>query len=231
MKNKSITTVWFLVLSGLVLLWATGPAAFGVITSNPDLPSDTGVYVPEQQVFAEYEGADLQIVLMDAVFDPLAETAVRTQAGADEVETFDSILAADFSIYTGGSYYGGGLGELAGPATMMTHDKWDVTTGIFDAEIVSMSLLGQIDGITLEIRESPTLASNGQTSITDLGGGLYDIESFFDVFTELSVDGGESWIPSTSSIRMDLVVPEPATIAILGLGALLMSRKRRALRL
>jgi len=227
MKNQSITNVWFLVLAGMIVLAGTCPVAFGVITSNPDLPSDTGVYVSQQQGGPKYEGADLQIVLMDAVFDPLAETAVRTQVGADELETFDSILAADFSIYSGGSYYGGGLGELAGPATMITSDKWDVTTGTFDAEIVSMSLSGQIDGITLEIRESPTLASNGQTLITDLGGGLYDIESFFDVFTELSVDGGGTWIPSTGSMRMDLVIPEPATIAILGLGAFLMSRKRR----
>lgn len=228
MKNQSITNVWFLVLAGMIVLAGTCSVAFGVITSNPLLPPDTGVYVPPQQVFARYYGADLDIIVMDAVFDPLAETAARTQAGVHEVETFDSILATDLSIYTGGFYYGGGLTELTGPATMMTYDKWDVTTGTFDAEIVSMELSGQIDGIPLEIRESPTLASIGQTSITDLGGGLYDIESFFDVFTELSVDGGDTWIPSTNSIRMDLVVPEPATIAILGLGAFLMSRKRKA---
>jgi len=228
MKNKSITTVWFLVLSGLVFAGTTGSVALGVITSNPDLPSDTGVYVPPQQVFAEYEGADLQIFLMDAVFDPLAETAVRTQAGADELETFDSILAADLSIYSGGSFLAGGLTQLTGPASMMTRDKWDVTTGIFDAEIVSMNLSGQVDGLDLWIRESPALPSLGGTSITDLGGGLYDIESFFDVFTELSVDGGDAWIPATGSIRMELMIPEPATIAMLGLGAFLMSRKRRA---
>jgi hypothetical protein len=49
------------------------------------------------------------------------------------------------------------------------------------------------------IRESPTLASTGQTTITDLGGGQFRIDSFFDVFTELSLDGGQSWSPSNSS--------------------------------
>ncbi|HIJ67491.1 MAG TPA: PEP-CTERM sorting domain-containing protein, partial [Planctomycetes bacterium] len=43
--------------------------------------------------------------------------------------------------------------------------------------------------------------------------------------TELSVDGGATWIPANDSIRMVLVIPEPATIAILALGALMMSRK------
>ena len=49
------------------------------------------------------------------------------------------------------------------------------------------------------IRESPTRQSLGQTQITDLGGGQFRIDSFFDVFTELSVDGGQTWLPSTDA--------------------------------
>lgn len=223
MKN-----VWFLVLAGMVVLGGTCSVAFGVITSNPALPPDRGVYVSTEQIAVSYTGLSLDIIVPDTVFDPLAETAVRTQVGADEVEIFDSIFTADLSIYTDGSYSVGGLTELTGPVSMMTRDKWDVTTGMFDAEIVSMELSGQIDGWTLEIHESPTLPSLGRTLITDLGGGLYAIDSFFDVFTEISVDGGLTWIPSNDSMHMNLEVPEPATIAMLGLGAFLMSRKRRA---
>jgi hypothetical protein len=71
--------------------------------------------------------------------------------------------------------------------------------------------------------------STGLTDITDLGGGLYHIDSFFDVFTELSIDGGSSWIPSDYSTRMTLVTPEPTTLALLGLGVVaLLLRKRQA---
>ena len=40
------------------------------------------------------------------------------------------------------------------------------------------------------VRESPTLASLGQTTITDIGGGSFKIDSFFDIFTKLSLDNG-----------------------------------------
>ena len=76
------------------------------------------------------------------------------------------------------------------------------------------------------IREDPTRASLGSTDITDIGGGLYHIDSFFDVFTELSVDGGSSWSACDYSTRMYLV-PEPVTLVLLALGGLAAIRRRR----
>lgn len=77
-----------------------------------------------------------------------------------------------------------------------------------------------------KVRESPMLASTGQALITDIGGGLYHIDSFFDVFTELSLDNGQTWIPSDGPARLTLV-PAPGTAAIVGLGGLLAARRRR----
>lgn len=76
------------------------------------------------------------------------------------------------------------------------------------------------------IRESPTLASTGQTTVTPIGGGLFQIDSFFDVFTELSLDGGATWLPSVNTTHtapyaghVELQgVPEPSTFALIGLG-------------
>jgi hypothetical protein len=78
------------------------------------------------------------------------------------------------------------------------------------------------------IRESPTRPSLGKTSITDIGppgsdpnpDNGYHIDSFFDVFTELSVDGGQTWIPKAGSrgTRVNLGgVPEPASIVFVAL--------------
>ncbi|MEX0611787.1 MAG: PEP-CTERM sorting domain-containing protein, partial [Pirellulales bacterium] len=111
------------------------------------------------------------------------------------------------------------------------------TTGNFPTEMVGMSLSGV--GPTppfIMIRESPTLPSLGETSITDVGGGLYHIDSFFDVFTELSLDGGATWMPNTApsaygppgSTRVILGIPEPASVVLVALGALaFVGRTRR----
>jgi hypothetical protein len=51
----------------------------------------------------------------------------------------------------------------------------------------------------MRLRESPTLASTGKTAISPTPGGSFVVSSFFDVFTELSLDNGATWSPSTSA--------------------------------
>jgi len=74
------------------------------------------------------------------------------------------------------------------------------------------------------LQESPTKASTGQTKIENMGGGLFQITSFFDVFTELSLDGGATWVASVDSTHVDLTnaTPLPAALPLFatGLGAL-----------
>jgi hypothetical protein len=92
--------------------------------------------------------------------------------------------------------------------------------------MIMMHLTGTVGPMSVEIRESPTLPSLGQTSILPSSGGRYRIDSFFDVFTELSINGGP-WIPNDAlssygppgSTHVDLV-PEPASLALLVLGLL-----------
>jgi hypothetical protein len=81
-----------------------------------------------------------------------------------------------------------------------------------------MSLSGNTPMGPIIIREDPGRDSTGRTDITDIGGGLYHIDSFFDVFTELSVDGGQSWIACDYGTRMTLF-PEPGSLTLLGIGA------------
>src|SRR5262249_29938883 len=58
----------------------------------------------------------------------------------------------------------------------------------------------------------PTLQSTGQTKITSLGGGGFRIDSFFDVFTETSTDGGASWSPSSGSSHLAAVQTTDANV-------------------
>jgi hypothetical protein len=91
----------------------------------------------------------------------------------------------------------------------------------FDMEMLSFDISNVYNGVSpFLIRESPTLRSTGRTTIETLASGQYRIDSFFDVFTEMSVDGGSTWFP---------MVPEPsalllAALATFGLG---IHRRRR----
>jgi hypothetical protein len=98
----------------------------------------------------------------------------------------------------------------------------------YATEVMSMDLtLSMPSGATIMIRESPTRASGGTTSVTPLSSEGYMISSFFDIWTELSLDGGQSWIPSQTAARFD-GLPEPSTLGLLALGALgLVARRGR----
>jgi len=54
------------------------------------------------------------------------------------------------------------------------------------------------------LRESPTLTSIGKTRLRRIGGG-YMMSSFFDIFTEISLDGGQSWSPVVNPSHVQLV--------------------------
>ena len=212
-----------LVLSG-GQVWAQG-----IDTPNPDLPPD-GVYLTPDDVHAMYSGPDLLIVLSAIQHRPFVPGMIHDDGAGNEIEDFGSSLQGQGACE--------GLAcdllgipavfpvNMTGPVQTLVLGKSGNTTGTFQTEMVSMSLSG--GGVT--VRESPSLPSLGQTSITDIGGGLYHIDSFFDVFTELSLDGGASWIPSTGSARVVLGVPEPASVVLMGLALIGLAglRRRRA---
>ena len=83
--------------------------------------------------------------------------------------------------------------------------------------MLSMDLTGTVGGHSVEIMLDSQLGSTtGQTTITSLGGGLFNIHSFFDVFTELSLDGGpfQGQIGGPTVVMLQ-GVPEPSTWVML----------------
>lgn len=201
----------------VLTLFASGSTAFALGVDAPDdrLPPP-GVYLSPDDVHAMFSGPGLAIVLKAVQHQPFAHDTQKDPVDpGHEVETADSTM--DGLVSVNGSPFLPAHAE--GP--MITEVFGKNTAGIpFQNEMLSLDLNGTSPFGPFMIRESPTRASVGQTTITPLPGGGFHIDSFFDVFTELSIDGGTNWIPNRNALgeivptRVNLV-PEPGSLALL----------------
>ena len=223
MKTRDSKPAISAIALGLIALGASiASVQAGVIMSSPELPPigndvfglPTG-YLSPSDVHAMFSGPGLVVVLKQVVHQPFALLSRTMLPDGGELEMFQSTLDGLFNIN-------------GGPFSPF-HAEGDVTTrvsyggggpvGTFMTEMEGMNLIG---GGAM-IRESPTLASTGQTTVQPAPGGFF-IDSFFDVFTELSIDGGMSWMPNSEGSGSTYVelnnVPEPGAAALLAFGAL-----------
>ena len=208
---------------GILSLAASSQAS--LITSNAGLPPVDGPYMTPDQVHATYGGAALTLILSQLQHQPFAGGS-RHPGGngtpgtpADELENFPSGVTGVVEVKVNGVSQGTSPMNGSGPVDTLVLGKTGNTTGTFQTEMLSMNLSGSSNFGPFMIRESPTKQSTGQTTITDIGGGLYKIDSFFDVFTELSTDGGANWMPQNEPLGTHVVlVPEPASVSLLAAG-------------
>ena len=132
---------------------------------------------------------------------------------------------ASFNAQTFMSFFGGptvpAFNPGEGAAAKITGVLDAPPTHTYATEMLSLNLGGLPSGAL--IRESPTLPSTGGHTIVDTPP--FQITSFFDVFTELSIDGGATWIPATGPVH--IVNPEPGSLALLLCAAPLIYRRRR----
>ncbi|HLG15598.1 MAG TPA: HYR domain-containing protein [Blastocatellia bacterium] len=95
------------------------------------------------------------------------------------------------------------------PAVVMVKTTFNNQSGgtrTFDTEMLQLDISGGNLPAGVMIRESPTMMSTGQTKITDASGGGFRIDSFFDIFVELSVDGGQNWIPGVDGMSQPVAL-------------------------
>jgi hypothetical protein len=85
----------------------------------------------------------------------------------------------------------------------------DSDTRFFDAEILAIQMQPSTVGGVM-IRESPTRQSLGKTFVRN-GPSLsrpFLVSSFFDVFIEVSLDGGKTWSGVQDGVHVQLN-PQP----------------------
>ncbi len=226
------TSRLFLCLTALAVFTHLGsPARAAVVVTSPDFPpiGESFIATPGS-VLTFFGGGGLTITVSNLILR-VDSLIVRSHIGPDETDNFNATLLGDLSVNGSPTV----PVSSSGPSTAILTGKWGNTTGTFDTEMLQLDLSGGSPFGPFMIRESPTKQSTGKTTITNLGGGGYKIDSFFDVFTELSIDGGASWMPQSvgggpNPVHFDLggAVPEPTALGLLGLsllGALRRSRR------
>ena len=180
-----------------------GGASPGLFTADPSLPPTDGIYRTAADVHAKFSGPGLQLVLREIQHRPLAEPApTRTNDGTNETELFQSTLGGT-AIFNGQST----PIILNGPVQTIVLGKGPTqTTGSWDTEMLSMDLTGTVStplgAFSIQVREDPDRPSPGQTSITDLGG-RFQIDSFFDIWTEVSINGSP-FVDSTAATHVEV---------------------------
>ena len=204
--NRKVTL--FFVLAIVCVFVANVQLPAQVLTTNsPDLPPP-GTYVSPDLYHQLYAGG---IVVKDVSHSDFLAKSPPPPPGDSSIHSFGSMVNMKVSFDGGMSY-----NPFSAPANVSvkvksTQDIGD--TRHFDTEMVQLDISGGGLPPTVMIRESPSLPSKGKTSIRNLDGVQYEISSFFDVFTELTLDGGMSWIPASGSTHMVLQgIPPPSVI-------------------
>ena len=95
----------------------------------------------------------------------------------------------------------GGPATFYGGSAVMTMDLFGdpgVNPREFALEVLALDLSGVSLPAGVKLRESPTHPSSGHASFTEGPPGQFHIDSFFDVFFELSTDNGRAGIPQAA---------------------------------
>jgi len=202
-----------------------------IIQADATLPPPGGVYTLAPSCVAVACVGDIRVSGFNNT-----SVAIVPPAPGDEVVQATAVLNANVFQNAGGSP-GTLLGPLALNGTMdFTYfgRNFSTPTGTFNAEITAFDFFGIFAGHTVEVKNNPGSPSTGQTTITPLGpGGPFEVSSFFDVFAELSIDGGPFIPGPPHHTVLSAAVPEPgssglAVFGLMGLAGFAWRGRRRA---
>ena len=164
----------------------------------------------------------------------MIEAVVRPQGGQDF--TVDSFFDIEYQIDgpSGPQTFNVGSIEMCRYFTRNPLADRSPDERTWDTEMISMSLSGSSQPGPVLLNMRPVGPGHVTVlKIFDLGGGQFQVDSFFDIHTEISFDNGTTFNTNVDPVNMGafglVQIPEPSTaVAIItGLCGLAMWRRRR----
>lgn len=221
-------------------------AMFGAITlvagpidpQGPDYP-DIGTDNLALQATAPICFDDGDTYCLNNLLITATGAVADSTSGANEIDTFPSQLSGDLFDMTTNTDLGDWLVPYdgSGGTVLDVRGRADEINGQYADDFDSFDFAGNLPVLgSFEIEQDGAPDTNGQTTFSGPNADvLYNITSFFDVFTEISLDGGNTFItPNNDSVptEFDVVAPEPGTFLLLLPAAMLLayyrSRYKRA---
>ena len=141
--------------------------------------------------------------------------------GGSLTHTCNSQVEMDIS-FDGGAMWKSCVSPAVGTQIHIVNNGPDSGDTLYGTELLALNISGGNLPAGVMVRESPTLASTGETRIETIPGG-YMIDSFFDVYLEISTDGGATWMPGATPLRLELrpdpqlvmAVPAPRSVMLM----------------
>jgi hypothetical protein len=197
--------------------------ADGITTFNPGLPPQDAIggqaaYMTAAQVHADYPGIEINRAEHTGFNSITLIQGATGPGGTGEEENFQSVLNGLVSV-------GGSPGmpfTLTGPVSVIAYGRTsDSELGTFNTQMLSMDLTGSVGGHSVEVMLDPNQSTLGQTTIA-ASGNMFHITSFFDIFTEISLDQG-AFVPQTNGPTVVTLgtIPEPSTLVMGAIAATL----------
>jgi hypothetical protein len=204
-----------LVAAALAVAAAT-PTRAAVISSTPTLPLLGVPYVTASGGGCFPTG----ICVSGGRFTFTLPSSPTFDATGQDIKS-DALFSATL---TNLSHVSIGTIQLSGTAEQEVLGRTSATElGSWTTDVISLSLSGPVLGHTLTVTldTTPGHESTGETSIEQIGNHQFKIDSFFDVFVELSFDT----LPPLQTMQGPVhaeAVPEPSSIAAIAMALIVM---------
>ncbi len=214
-----------------ILIVATVALSLGTASSAHAIDSFFDVFIEAmesgQLKYETAPGDTTQYQTIPTEMVSLSLTAAKPplppEEGSYEIDSFFDVFT-ELNLGSGGDNEIDSFFDVFTWLSVTPEEMSDPDVATFQIEILSMDLSSYSDQEPVspelvELRLSTTNPHHGHITVLKLADNTYQVDSFFDVFTELTLNNGGTWYPSLASTHLVAptvnVVPEPSTLTLL----------------